>query len=38
MLREDARDAAAELLESAPEAARRHVERWIGRRQAMLEA
>jgi ATP-dependent DNA helicase RecG len=33
-----ARDAAGQLLATAPDAARRHVERWIGRRQAMLDA
>jgi ATP-dependent DNA helicase RecG len=37
-LLESARDAAAELLERAPEAARRHVQRWVGRRQALLDA
>jgi ATP-dependent DNA helicase RecG len=37
-LLERARDVAAELLERAPEAARRHVQRWIGRRQALLDA
>jgi ATP-dependent DNA helicase RecG len=35
---EMARDAAGELLANAPEAARRHIERWIGRRQALLDA
>lgn len=33
-----ARDAAGQLLATAPDVARRHVERWIGRRQAMLDA
>ncbi len=37
-LLERARDAAAQLLERAPEAARRHVQRWVGRRQALLDA
>ncbi|GAB4474886.1 MAG: ATP-dependent DNA helicase RecG [Burkholderiaceae bacterium] len=37
-LLERARDAAAELIARAPEAARRHVQRWIGRRQALLDA
>jgi ATP-dependent DNA helicase RecG len=35
---ERARDAAVRLLEVAPETARRHVERWVGRRQSMLDA
>ncbi|MFN3566084.1 MAG: helicase-related protein, partial [Burkholderiaceae bacterium] len=37
-LLERARDAAAELLATAPDAARRHVERWVGRRRSMLDA
>lgn len=35
---ERARDAAAELLQSAPAAAARHLDRWLGGRQEFIKA